>query len=265
MSTLDLVVIRTWGAAILLFAASWMRRTPEPRAKLTGSDLWQIFVYSLLGASINQICFLEGLARSTATNAALVLVAIPVLTLGIAVLLGRERASATAVLGIAVGLSGALWLILPRGTVEVTGVAAAGNLFLLGSATAYALYLVLTRPILARHDPLRVVSWVFLFAALMVTPFDMKGLTRLFSTGISAPGWLSIAYVIVGATALPYLLNSWALVRVKSSLVAIYILLQPIFAGVLGRVVLHERLGPRAAIAGGLVVAGVLISAWRRA
>jgi drug/metabolite transporter (DMT)-like permease len=70
--------------------------------------------------------------------------------------------------------------------------------------------------------------------------------------------------VVVGATALPYLLNSWALVRVKSSVVAVYILLQPIVATWLGRVFLHEQFGPHTAFAAVLVVAGVAVSGWRR-
>jgi drug/metabolite transporter (DMT)-like permease len=54
-------------------------------------------------------------------------------------------------------------------------------------------------------------------------------------------------------------------VRVRSSVVAVYILLQPLVAGVLGRIILGERLGPHAALAGTLIVAGVMLSAWKRA
>jgi drug/metabolite transporter (DMT)-like permease len=264
VSPLDIVVIRTWGTAVLLFGISWLWRSPTPQPRPTASDLAQLFLYSLLGVSINQLCFLHGLSRSTATNAALVLVAIPVLTLTIAVIMRRERATLTGVSGIAIGLTGALMLILPRGGVEMGSAAAVGNVFLLGSATAYALYLVLTRPILARHDPLRVVSWIFLFAALTVTPLDLGGLRAVLAHGFSGAVWVSLAFMIVGATAVPYLLNNWALVRVKSSVVAVYILLQPIIAGVLGRIFLGEQLGPHAIIAGALVVTGVILSGWRR-
>lgn len=266
VTPLDLVVIRAWGAAALLFGVSWMRRrsAQAPAAKLTVSDVGQLFVFSLLGVSINQLVFLEGLFRSTATNAALVLVASPVLTLAIAVLLRRERASVTGGIGIGLGITGALLLILPRGRLDMSSAAALGNLFLLGSALSYSLYLVFTRPILSRHDPLRVVSWLFLLAALTVTPMDIGGMRKVFATGLSPAGWASIIYAIVGATAIPYLLNNWALSRVKSSVVAVYILLQPLVAGVLGRVYLGERFGPHAAVAGALVVSGVILSALRK-
>jgi len=259
-----LVLTRTWGAAAILFAALALRRGRAPRPRLTRADVGQLLLYGLLGASLNQICFLEGLSRSTATNAGLMFASIPLLTLALAVVLRRERATLPGVVGVGIGLVGALVLILPRGGVDVTSRTTAGNLLLLLSGASYALYLVLTRPILARLDPLTVVSWVFLLAALTVTPIGLGGLRDLLGAGASRAGWASIAYVVVGGTALPYLLNNWALVRVKSSVVAVYILVQPVVAGSLGRVFLHEQLGPHTAIAALLIVAGVMLSGWRR-
>jgi len=259
-----LVVIRTWGTAAMLFAASglWRRRAPRPRP--TARDLGQLLLYGLLGASLNQICFLEGLVRSTATNAGLMFASIPLLTLALAVVLRRERATLSGVAGVTIGLVGALLLIVPRGGVDFTSRTATGNLLLLLSGASYALYLVLTRPILARLDPLTVVSWVFLLAALTVTPVGAGAVRDLVGSGASGAGWASIAYVVIGGTAVSYLLNNWALVRVRSSLVAVYILVQPIVAGSLGRVFLHEQLGPHTAIAALLIVAGVMLSGWRR-
>jgi len=191
-------------------------------------------------------------------------VVVPVLTLGFAVALGRERASLTGILGIALGLTGALLLILPRGGVEMAPRAALGNLLLLVSGASYALYLVLTRSMLARHDPLRVVSWTFLLAALTLWPLGLAGLRDVLRSGLTAVGAASVAYVVIGGTAVPYLLNNWALARVHSSIVAVYVLLQPVVAASLGRVFLHERFGPHTAVAAALVVAGVILSAWRR-
>jgi drug/metabolite transporter (DMT)-like permease len=263
VTPLDLVLIRTWGTAVVLFGALRLRRRSAPTPPLTRTEWRELFVYSLLGATINQLCFLAGLARTTATNASLMLVSIPLLTLAFAVLLGRERATPTGVLGILIGLTGALILLVPRGGVHLARSAVVGNVLLLIGAVAYALFLVLTRPMLMRRDPLFVMSWVFLLAAVTVLPFDLPGLIRLFSSHVSVAGWLSIAYVVIGATVIPYLFNSWALARVKSSVVAVYILLQPVVASALGRLVLGERFGPHAALAAVLVVTGVAVSGWR--
>ena len=264
VSPVDLVVIRTWLTAAILLTLSKLRRRATPEPKLSLSDVGQLLLYSLLGASINQIGFLEGLARSTATNASVMFVSIPLLTLVFAVALGRERVSLTPALGVGIGLTGALLLIVPRGGMDVTSGTTVGNALLLLSSCSYALYLVLTRPILARHDPLRVVSYIFLLAALTISPFGVRGVGHLMLSGLSTAGWASVAYVVIGGTALPYLLNNWALARVKSSIVAVYVLLQPVVAGLLGRLLLHEQFAPHAALAAFLIMTGVIMSAWRR-
>mgnify|MGYP001038711291 CR=1 FL=1 len=91
-----LVVIRAWGTAVILFGTSGLLRSSKPREPIRPSEFGQLFLYSLLGVSINQLCFLAGLDRSTATNASIMLVSIPVLTHAFAVLLGRERPSIAA-------------------------------------------------------------------------------------------------------------------------------------------------------------------------
>jgi drug/metabolite transporter (DMT)-like permease len=148
--------------------------------------------------------------------------------------------------------------------VDIAPEAAVGNLLLLLSGASYALYLVLTRPILPRLGAIRVVSWTFLLAALTMSPLGMRGLSHLLVSGMSARGWASVAYVVVGGTAVPYLLNNWALARVQSSIVAVYVLLQPVVAASLGRVFLHEQFVAHTAVAAVLVVAGVFLSTWRR-
>ena len=265
LSPLALVVLRTSGTAAILFAVSALTPWRRGSQKFTRSEFRELYLYSLLGASINQVCFLEGLSRTTATNASVMFVCVPLMTLGFAVMLGREKATLTGVTGIVVGLIGALILIVPKGNLDFSSSATLGNVLLLIGGASYGLYLVLTRPILARHDPLRVMSWVFLFAALTVLPFGIGGIIDLSSHGLTNVGWASVTYVVIGATVFPYMLNSWALVRVTASVVAVYILLQPVVAGTMGRLFLGESFAPHTALAATLVVAGVLISTWKPA
>ena len=264
VTPLLMVVIRTWGTTIILGAVLLMRRRPDT-PRIQPREFGELLLYSVLGISFNMFCFLEGLSRSTATNASIILVGIPVMTLGFAILLKKERATIRGIAGIAIGLAGALLMILPRGGATMSGEAFTGNLFLFTGIASYSLYLVLTKSILARHDPLTVVTWVFFLAALTVTPFGIGDARALLATGLSPAGWGSITYIVIGATVVPYLLNTWALKHVASSIVAIYILVQPLVAGWLGHVFLGETLGSNAAIAAALIVTGVGMAVWRRA
>lgn len=264
VTPLGLVAIRAWGAAAILGVALPFRRRDPHRHRLTLREYGELFVYGMLGISINQTAFLEGLARSTATNAAIILMTIPVLTLTIAVALRRERATLLGTAGIVTGLAGALIMIVPRGGATLPGDAMAGNVLLFVCALAYSLFLVLARRILARHDALTVVTVMFVMAGVSLTPTGFAGMRDVALHGLTPAGWWSVGFVVAGATAVPYLLNSWALGRAKSSVVAVFVLLQPIVAAAMGRMFLGERLGANAAIAAPLIVGGVLASAWTR-
>ena len=262
ISPVAMVVIRQWGTvAILGTVLLFHRRSDAP--KLQPREFGELLVYSLLGIGLNMWCFLEGLSRSSATNAAIMLVSIPVLTLAFAIMLGRERATARGIAGIATGLAGALILILPRGGLALSAEAFTGNVFLFAGAASYSLYLVLSKSILARHDALVVVTWLFTLGGIVTLPFGVSSVYELTQTGLSPGGWASIIYIVIGATAVPYLLNTWALARVQSSIVAVYILVQPIVAAIMGRMFLGETLAPHAALAGALIVGGVLAAVWR--
>lgn len=72
------------------------------------------------------------------------------------------------------------------------------------------------------------------------------------------------AYIVVFPTVLAYLLNSWALARVESSRVALFIYLQPVITAVLSATFLGERITPRLVASSALVFAGVLLASRRR-
>jgi drug/metabolite transporter (DMT)-like permease len=262
ITPLSMVVFRTVGAALILGTVLLFKRKSDA-PKIQAREFGELFLYSLFGISFNMWCFLEGLSRSSATNASIMLVAIPVMTLGFAILLKRERATTRGVAGIALGLAGALILIVPKGGMAISGEAMTGNIFLFTGAASYSLYLVVSKPILSRHDPLVVVTWIFTMAGLTMLPFGFSGLRTIAETGLSTGGTWSLVYIIVGATAVPYLLNTWALKRVASSIVAVYILVQPIVAGWLGNVFLGEHFGANAAVAAALIVTGVGMAVWR--
>jgi len=263
VSPLVLVVVRAWGTAAILGLVLLFRGRRSTDAPFTRREYGELFVYSILGVSLNQICFLEGLSRSSATNASIMLVAVPVLTLAFAILLKREQATPLRIAGIAAGLAGALLLIVPRGGVNLSASAVTGNLLLLTGSIAYSMYLVLTRPILSRHDPIRVVTVIFVMAGLTTLPFGLPGVRELVNNGLSPSGYASVTFVVIGATVIPYLLNSWALARVQASIVAVYILIQPIVAGTTGRIFLGEHFAPGVAVAAALIVSGVAMAVWQ--
>jgi drug/metabolite transporter (DMT)-like permease len=96
------------GAALVLCAALALKRTFPSRG-----DAGRLALYAILGVVINQICFVEGLYRTTTIHSALLNTAIPVMTLLAAVALRRERMNGLKAISVGLALAGALLILQP--------------------------------------------------------------------------------------------------------------------------------------------------------
>jgi drug/metabolite transporter (DMT)-like permease len=255
IAPVGLVALRAPAAALLFFAAralfGWERVAPR--------DLARLVLYGLLGVVVNQLSFMNGLQRSTATNAVVVNATIPVFVVGIAVLLRRETATPAKLGGLAVALFGALAVVgLER--FSAGGGHGMGNLFFVVNSLSFALYLVLSRDVLRRYRALTVISWTMLFGALGVLPVGASELARALPR-LSPGAWAGIAYIVVFPTVIAYFLNVFALARAPSSLVAAYVYLQPLVGAIMAAVWLGERPGPGARVGALLIFAGIALVA----
>jgi drug/metabolite transporter (DMT)-like permease len=220
------------------------------RRMIPRRDLWpRLFVCSLLGIAINQVCFLEGIKRAPTMNAGLMIGLIPALTYLVALTFRVERWHSLRAFGILVGLAAVLQLHL--GDVHVLG-----NVFLLLNTFSYAMYLVLSRPLLAVLPPLVVIAWVFILS-LVTLPFLAQP-EDLIPPTISPAAWAALAYILVFPTSLGYLLNIFAMERLPSSTVAVYVFIQPLIVIATGVFLRAEPFTSRTALA----VAGVLLAMW---
>lgn len=259
---LPFATARMAGAAVVLGGLMWAVGRPKLPAP---GDLGRLAVYSVFGIVINQVIFLWGLSMTTATNAALLLTTIPVFTYLMALVAGHEVWSWRRGLGIAVALAGVLFLLDPA-NFSLADDHLVGNLLILTNALSYAFYLVISRPILQRVEPLTATAWLFIFGSLMVIPLTLTTTGTAPLMELSPLLWLILAYVVLGPTVGTYVLNLVALSRVASSTVAVFIYVQPVATVLMAWGLLGETLRTVHLVAGALVLAGVgLVTLRRRA
>jgi len=252
---LVLAAIRVTAAAAMLEVA---RRLSAPEM-IAPSDRGLLVLLALLGVSFNQVLFILGLSLTTAINTSILISAIPVFTLAAAVLLGREATTMRAIGGILLAGAGA-FVLLNAERFEWSSRFLRGDLLILTNGFSYSLFLVLSRPLLARYRALGFVAAVFRWGAIAIVLAAVPALLR-FSPGSVAPvAWWSLAAIVVFCTVVPYLLNSWALARTQASRVAAYVFLQPVIASALAIVVLGERPNWRTALAAALIFSGLAVT-----
>lgn len=210
-----------------------------------------------LGIYGNQALFLSGLARTTATNATVLVATIPIFAALVAIGLGRDRPRARVLAGIALAFAGIVYLVGVE-ALELGGAHTLGDLLVTANALIYAIYLVLVRGYVQKHGGLRVVTWGFFCGALFSLPL---GLPQLFAAApsVSASTWAWVGYAILVPTIFTYLTNAWALRWATTSTVAIYIYIQPTIAALLAWRFLGEEPNARLLIAALLVFAGIWV------
>ena len=251
LSSPALVLARVGGAALVFFAIHRLTTNEKIRDR---RDYLLLALYSVLGVSLNQLLYLAGLERTTATTAQMFIVAGPAITLAVGMMRGVERGTPLKWTGIVLAASGALTLVA-----AVPANNRLGNLFILTNVVIYSVYLVLARGIVRRYHPLTVITWIFAFGAVVLVPIGAAPLIRELP-GLSLQGWLAVVWIIALPTVAAYYLNVWALLHVESSIVSTFVYLQPVLTALMAISILGERPSARLIPSAVLIAAGVAVT-----
>ncbi|KAF0247454.1 MAG: permease DMT superfamily [bacterium] len=253
----------TWASLRVTLGAIVMLLLVLPRAKKNFprsiKDFGLIFIYSVFGVAINQICFTEGLARTIPTHSAIINTVIPITTLLFAILFKKETFSLGKALSILVSLSGVLYL-LGIDKFDLSSDYIFGDLLTLTNALSFSLFLVISKEIVMRYDPFVITAILLAFGSTIITGYGASSLLVFEPTKISGYVWAWGVFIVIFPTVLAYFFNYWALKRVESSLVAFFIYIQPPIAATLSIIFRGEQLTLRMIISAILIFIGSLLS-----
>ncbi len=227
------------GAAVLWPLAR--RRAPTPLELKHG-----VFAGSLFLAGY--VFQTAGLQDTTSSSSAFITYLLVVIVPLINAVIERALPAASMIAGVALAVVG---LVLLSGGTSGFG---RGEWLTLGCAVCFALHLVVLGRVTRRHDAVRL---TFIQVATVGLGCLVPG---VFGGGYSFgwPAWGAAVITGIGATAVAVLCMVWAQKVVPPTRTALLLLLEPVFAAVLGYLV-GERLGGRGFLGAGLILAAVLL------
>ncbi len=193
------------------------------------NDGWRLVLCAATGIAINQLLFYKGISYTSAVNGSIIMTLTPVLVLIWAAILTGEKITRRKILGIAIGLIGALLIIYQPNSLKSSG-DWRGDILVFINGTSYACYLVIVKPLMKKYKPMTVVTWIFTIAIVIVIPVGIHEAIVVQFNQLPSKIWYGTFYAIIGVTVIVYFLNVWTLVKVDSSVVGAFIYLQPIFA-----------------------------------
>ncbi len=221
------ILLRVIGAAALFWLASiW-----APKQKIDRSDWLRIFGCAVFGMVINMLMFFKGLQLSTPINSSVMITISPILVFILSAIFLSEKITALRTIGILLGFSGALGLILFGAEVRQDAPnIPLGNILFIINAASYAIYLVLVKPLTAKYHSFTLMKWFFLIGVIINFPITISEFSEVQWTSLPYDVIWKMVFVVVGTTFLTYLLNVFALKTLKASTIGAFIYLQPLLA-----------------------------------
>ncbi len=223
------ILVRVTGAVILFNILYFL----FPREKVARADYIRIALAGFFGVAANQLLFFEGLNLTTPISAAVIMTTNPIMVLSLSAIILKVPLSPAKIIGIILGLSGALSIIYQGSNGQLFNSGESlGNTLVLLNAFSYASYLIVVKPLMAKYKALTVIRLVFIAGFIIVIPFGAEQLTQV--EWNSMPNFIigEVLFVVVATTFLAYLFNIYALKTVSSTTVSFYIYLQPLIAAV---------------------------------
>ncbi|MBT3688974.1 MAG: DMT family transporter [Cryomorphaceae bacterium] len=233
------IMLRLLGATLIF----WLISLFTPYEKIEKRDFLKIIFAAVLGMCINMLAFFRGLELSTPINSGVIITLSPILVLILSYFFLKEKVTLKKILGIIIGFSGAIFLIL---NTSKTGMNAPniplGNSFFLLNASAYAGYLIVVKPLTSKYNIFTIMKWLFLIGLILSAPITYNQFVEV--NWLELP-WFAIwrmGYVVIGTTFLTYLFNIYALKTLSPTTVGSFIYLQPIITIVFALITANDTL-----------------------
>jgi drug/metabolite transporter (DMT)-like permease len=228
------------------------------RERVTRHELARLAALGFVSLTLYFAFETNGIARTSASKAALIIATIPIFVAVLAAVVLGERAGPRRWAGIAVSFAGVAALVLLGG--GEGGGSLTGDLLVLAAALTAAVYNLMARSLLLTRSALYVTAFQNLFGALFMLPIAAL---EAILVGVREPtgeAGLGVLYLAIFSSTLAYLLLNYAFRFLEASLVAVFVNLTPVVGVAAAYVLLGERFTAGQAAAALVVMAGVWLA-----
>ena len=251
---IDMVSFRVSGGALLFWMASLVVR----REHVPTRDIARFAGAGLLGIVTNQCLYTLGLSITSPINASIVTTSMPIFAMILAALILHEPITSKKALGVLMGCSGALILILTSAAAVSDKVGdIRGDLLCLGAQFSFALYLSLFNPLIKRYSVFTTNKWMFLWATVFILPFSLPHVMDINWTAVPMKTWYETFYVVFFGTFVGYIFTMIGQRTLRPTVVSVYNYVQPLVSVSVSLIIGIAILQPSQALAVVLVFSGV--------
>ena len=223
MVSASLVVAAVWSLIPMLW---------EKHERIAAEDRIKIFGAALLIGISRKLCMMFGLAQTSPIDGSIISTTTPLIVLLLSVFVGLERFTKMKLLGLLLGMAGAIAIIISSSTThEHSGLR--GNLLIFTSACVSAAYMVYFKRLVSKYRITTLLRWIYCISALIMLPIGAHEIIETKFDTMSSEIIFASLFVLIVPTYLPNLFLNYSLRFVAPTVTSIYAYIQPIVAIIL--------------------------------
>ena len=262
IGSLGFVLLRVLGATILFWTIGLFFKSK----KIEKKDRLTILKCGLFGMGFNIAAFIAGLDYSTPINSSILIIITPIFVVILSYFIFKSKINASKIGGIFLGFIGAMALIINADTNSSIGRnIPLGNFLFIVNSISYAYYLIIVKPMAEKYDLITLFKWLFLIGLVFNFPLGINQFLEVDWNNLPLQeAVLPMLYVVICTTFMTYFLNGYALTRLTSSEVAVFVYLQPIIGVVFAILSKSDTLSLTIIIASILIFTGLYLTTKKR-
>ena len=215
----------TVTALISLVPLLWQRAERIERA-----DVRKMIGAALLIGVMRKGFIMFGLSKTSPIDGSIIDTVVPLLVLLLSVILGIDRFTRLKVIGLLLGMAGAVAVVLTGVSASHTHSHLWGNLMILLSASASAVYMVWFKRVVSKYRITTLLRWIYCISAAIMLPIGFDAILHVDYADVARHVLFPALFVLIVPTYIPNLMLNYALKSVAPTVSSIYTYLQPILA-----------------------------------
>ena len=240
----------------------WARLRGARLSSFSRGELVRLACLGTFAFGLPMLLGIIGVGLASASNGAILVLIEPVTILLLAWALLGERIGGLKILGVFLGMVGALFIVLETTSTEglFQGDAFLGNVILVVHALLWGLYTPLVRPLSQRRDALAISAWTLLFSLILLVPYAGWELRTWEPNEALGSALLWTAALGIGVSFASTVLWVAAVRHLEASKIAPFIFVQPLVGVLVGVLWLGESLSTPAVVGSVLVALGCALA-----
>jgi drug/metabolite transporter (DMT)-like permease len=227
---------------------------------LARRDVIQLLFLGVIGNGLYQLCFVHGIARTRAGNAALIVGAAPAFIALVARARGLERVKRMTLAGIALSIIGVGLVIAGSAKSSNGETTLLGTILVFLGVLCWTAYTIMLQPYTKRIDVIQLSAVTMVGGGVPLLVASMPALIATDWSAIRAGGWLALFYSSVISMGVAYFFWYRGLRVLGPTRSAVYTNLQPIIALLVAWAFIGEIPTPFQGIGAVTIIAGVFLT-----